>query len=302
MNTNNIEAYFQKILQIKDQRKGVSEAELKEIALELGMSENEWREVQKVARGHIDRGYNFLDHNNEEDALKEFEQALVVYPDDARALYGIAHIHERWFLEKGKAENKTEALQYAHDTLQADPAHANAARLISYLKNKKPVTAWQKIRKPLVWLVILGILAGVAYKYQNRLKSEIDHLKEVFQAKTGAEFVLHDVYFASGSTDLHDARSEVELRRLVAFLRKHPKLKGEVAGHTDNTGLAAANLQISTKRAYSVYQYLIKNGAKASQLTYRGYGSAQPKFPNNNPVNRRKNRRIEFKILKAGAK
>lgn len=298
MDNHNIEAYFEKILQIKNQRKGLSKAELKEIALELGMSENEWREVQKVAKGHIERGYNFLEHQNEEDAQKEFEQALVVFPDDARVLYGMAHVHERWFIAKGKAADKEAALKHAHATLQADPTHTEAARLISHLKDKKPITAWQKARKPVFWLIILGALAGVGYKYQSQLKTEIDHIKEIFQARKGAQFVLHEVYFESGSTELHDAKSEQELKRLIDFLRKHPRLKGEVAGHTDNTGLAATNLQISTQRAYSVYKYLLKNGAKATQLTYRGYGATRPKYPNNNPVNRRKNRRIEFKILR----
>ncbi|EAY28844.1 OmpA family protein [Microscilla marina] len=298
MDSQSIEAYFEKILQIKNQRKGLSQSELKEIALDLGMSEAEWREVQNVARGHIERGYNFLEHQNEDDAQKEFEQALLVFPDDAPALYGVAHIHERRFMAKGKAADKETALKYAHAALQTDPAHTEAARLISYLKDQKPITTWHKVRKPVFLLLVLAVLAGVVYKYQGKIKTEIDHIKEAFQARKGAQFVLHEVYFESGSTELHDARSEEELMRLVSFLKKHPKLKGEIAGHTDNTGRAAANLQISTQRAYSVYKYLTKNGVKPAQLIYRGYGATRPKFPNNNPVNRRKNRRIEFKILK----
>lgn len=297
MDHNHIEAYFEKVLQIKNQRRALTKAELKEIALELGMSESEWKEVQQAAKEHIDRGYNFLDHHNYDDALKELRQALIVFPTNAKALYGIAHVHEQWFLAKGKKGDKNEALKFAHEALQFSPSHTEAARLISELKEKKPVTAWHKIRKPVFALFFITIVAFVGYKYQARLRSKIDHLKEVFQPHKGAKFVLHDIYFESGSTVLHNAQSEKELKRLVVFLKKHSQLKGEVAGHTDNTGLAAVNLQISTKRAQAVYQYLIKNGVSMAQLTYRGYGSTQPKFPNNNPINRRKNRRIEFKIL-----
>lgn len=298
MDNNNVQAYFQKILEIKNQRKGLNEAELKEIALELGMSEQEWREVQKEGKGHIDRGYNFLTHQNQDDALKEFQQALVVFPDDARALYGVAHVHELHFLDKRKAEDKTEALKFAHLTLQADPAHSDAARVISELKEIKPITTWERIRKPVFSIAFILLLVVVGYQFRNQLNSEFKHLKEVFEARKGAKFVLNEIYFESGSTELHDAKSKKELMRLLAFLKKHPKVKGEIAGHTDNTGAAATNLQISTKRAYAVHQYLIKQGANLQQLSYRGYGSTQPKFPNNNPVNRRKNRRIEFKILK----
>jgi len=298
MDNSNIQAYFQKILEIKNQRKGLNEAELKEIALELGMSEAEWREVKRVGKGHIDRGYNFLEHQNREDALKEFQQALIVFPDKARALYGVARVHELRFLEKRQTIEKAEALKFAHQTLQAAPAHSDAARLISELKDIKPITTWQRIRKPIFSLLFIVLLVVVGYQFKSQLSSEIKHLKEMFQAREGAKFVLQEVSFESGSTELHDKKSQKELMRLVAFLEKHPKVKGEVAGHTDNTGAAAANLQISTQRALAVYQYLIKQGANPVQLSYRGYGSAQPKFPNDNPVNRRKNRRIEFKILK----
>lgn len=297
MDNGNIQAYFQKMLEIKNQRKGLSEQELKEIAFDLGMSEAEWQAVQQVGRGHIDRGYNFLEHNNQEDAFKEFQQALVVFPDDAEALYGLAHIHELRFLEKRQAVEKTEALILAHQALQSAPAHHDAARLISELKNLKPITTWQKMRKPVVSLLFIALVVVVGYQFKSQLSSEIQHFKAMFQARKGAKFVLQGVYFESGSTELHNQKSEQELKRLIKFLKEHPKVKGEIAGHTDNTGSAATNLNISTQRALAVYQYLIQNGANGGQLSYRGYGAAQPKFANNNPVNRRKNRRIEFKIL-----
>jgi outer membrane protein OmpA-like peptidoglycan-associated protein len=33
-----------------------------------------------------------------------------------------------------------------------------------------------------------------------------------------------------------------------------------------------------------------------SRISYKGYGASQPLFPNDTPDNRKKNRRIEFRI------
>jgi outer membrane protein OmpA-like peptidoglycan-associated protein len=71
----------------------------------------------------------------------------------------------------------------------------------------------------------------------------------------------------------------------------------EISGHTDSTGDAAANLQLSKDRANVVYQELIKNGVEATRLTATGYGSAKPVATNDTEDGRQKNRRTEFKIL-----
>jgi outer membrane protein OmpA-like peptidoglycan-associated protein len=84
---------------------------------------------------------------------------------------------------------------------------------------------------------------------------------------------------------------------LVEILKKYPTLRIEVSGHTDNTGDAAANLQLSKDRANVVYQELVKNGIEATRLTATGYGSSRPLTTNDTEAGRQKNRRTEFKIL-----
>ena len=114
--------------------------------------------------------------------------------------------------------------------------------------------------------------------------------------KSGASIVLNNIFFANNSFELED-RSTSELESIVAFLTLNPSVSMELGGHTDDVGSDVANMELSLKRAKSVYDYLINAGVAASKLKYKGYGETKPVVPNTTEGNRAKNRRIEFKVL-----
>ena len=80
------------------------------------------------------------------------------------------------------------------------------------------------------------------------------------------------------------------------------ELKGavfEVAGNTDDSGDAKANMDISKKRAEAVRNYLIKNcNIDPKKLQVAAYGQTHPIVPNSTEQNRKINNRVEFKRLK----
>ena len=70
----------------------------------------------------------------------------------------------------------------------------------------------------------------------------------------------------------------------------------EIQGHTDNTGKAEVNKQLSDKRAHAVMDYLVKKGVGAERMTAVGYGQEVPIADNKTKAGRAKNRRVEFNI------
>lgn len=112
----------------------------------------------------------------------------------------------------------------------------------------------------------------------------------------GLQIVLRHVLFETGKYDLLP-ESRVELDKLVGLLKDNAGLSIEISGHTDNTGVEANNLELSTQRARSVVNYLISKGIPASLLQYKGYGSSMPVHENTSAEGRQLNRRTEFKIL-----
>ncbi len=113
---------------------------------------------------------------------------------------------------------------------------------------------------------------------------------------TDKTLVLKHVSFETGSTAL-TADSRYELDNLVTAMTSYPSLVIEVAGHTDNTGDAAANTTLSAQRAASVAKYLTDRGVTSSRLRTKGYGDTKPVAENDTEENRAKNRRTEFTIL-----
>lgn len=85
--------------------------------------------------------------------------------------------------------------------------------------------------------------------------------------------------------------------RLVDSLNANPRMKIEVAGHTDNSGDDQANMQLSQKRADAIKGYLIQKGIKAERLLAKGYGEVEPVASNDTPEGRAFNRRTEVKII-----
>lgn len=123
----------------------------------------------------------------------------------------------------------------------------------------------------------------------------VDKTIELKNIKIGSTIALRNIFFDTGKSTLR-SESNSELDRLVKLLKDVPTLKIELSGHTDNTGSANLNNELSKARAEAVVTYLKGKGIAANRLTAEGYGSSKPVASNNTDAGRQENRRTEFKI------
>lgn len=114
----------------------------------------------------------------------------------------------------------------------------------------------------------------------------------------GKVYRLEKVYFDANKYELKDG-SEQELTKLYNFLNENPDVVVEVRGHTNNAMWPDSTFayNLSTNRAKSVAEWLISKGISANRIEYRGYGWKMPIEPNTTPEGRRKNQRVEVKIV-----
>lgn len=84
------------------------------------------------------------------------------------------------------------------------------------------------------------------------------------------------------------------LDALVALLHERPRMRLEIAAHTDSQGDPASNLQLSDEQATAVMRYLIERGVSSTRLTARGYGDTRPIESNSTSRGRAINRRLEL--------
>jgi outer membrane protein OmpA-like peptidoglycan-associated protein len=110
---------------------------------------------------------------------------------------------------------------------------------------------------------------------------------------SSGRYVSHNILFDVNSDQLRPESMNV-IKEIAAALAQQANLKVRIEGHTDSTGDAAKNLDLSKRRAESVKSALVKLGIAADRMTTDGLGQTKPSAPNDTPEGRAENRRVEF--------
>jgi len=114
--------------------------------------------------------------------------------------------------------------------------------------------------------------------------------------KIGGIANLKNVFFDLGKADLRE-ESSLELDRVFKFMKEHPGLYFEVAGHTDSISSKTYNYKLSESRAQAVVDYLVRKGMDKNRLFAIGYGEDFFVAPNNTEAGRQLNRRTELIVI-----
>ncbi|MEZ4985933.1 MAG: OmpA family protein [Saprospiraceae bacterium] len=115
----------------------------------------------------------------------------------------------------------------------------------------------------------------------------------------GKTILLENIQFESDSSRLIKS-SLPTLEELYNFLAANPDVSVEVGGHTNGWAEANYAIRLSTARAKAVAEYLTDKGINPARVKYKGYGKAKPIDTNDTPAGRRRNQRVEIKILGTG--
>lgn len=102
------------------------------------------------------------------------------------------------------------------------------------------------------------------------------------------------ITFEYNSATITGFDSFEQLDICAEILRDKPEVKALIAGHTDNIGSDAFNLDLSRRRANSVRSYLVRHGVPAKRVIAYGYGEKHPVSDNSDEFGRSDNRRVEF--------
>ncbi len=120
----------------------------------------------------------------------------------------------------------------------------------------------------------------------------------VIHTPKGLFITLSDgILFQSGESELRPEGYPV-LNKIIQVIQGN-KLGVRIEGHTDNVSIRSerfpSNWDLSIARAVHVVKYFVDAGKIAPQrLSAVGYGESKPLYPNDGPVNRGKNRRVEI--------
>jgi outer membrane protein OmpA-like peptidoglycan-associated protein len=88
-----------------------------------------------------------------------------------------------------------------------------------------------------------------------------------------------------------------KLDYIVRFLERYPMYKLSIEGHTDSDGNPEYNKTLSLQRAEQIEVYIEKEGNfDPDRIVAVGKGESEPLVPNDSYENKKKNRRVEFRM------
>ncbi len=135
--------------------------------------------------------------------------------------------------------------------------------------------------------------AEAAARARNELFSRLQSALPTTQSDRGLVSEIGGVQFATGTSNL-GASAREGLARFAGIVASYPGLRFTVEGHTDNTGSAATNNELSLRRAIAVRDYLIGQNVAASSIDVEGLGPTRPIADNATAEGRTRNRRVEI--------
>jgi len=127
-------------------------------------------------------------------------------------------------------------------------------------------------------------------------RDDADASIKLEKIEKGRGIIVENVHFEFDSAYLKKESLNI-LDHMINAMKKNMKIRLEIRGHTDSTGIRDYNIKLSEKRADAVRDYMIKNGISPERLGSSGFGPDRPIDDNKTSPGRRKNRRTEFFIL-----
>ncbi|WP_212001895.1 OmpA family protein [Chitinophaga sp. HK235] len=106
----------------------------------------------------------------------------------------------------------------------------------------------------------------------------------------------NNVLFASSSDQLKE-EIKPTFGRFATILNKYNKTKILITGHTDSTGTASYNRELSEKRAASAKTLLSEYKVDSDRIFTWGLADRHPIASNSTEEGKARNRRVEFVIL-----
>lgn len=154
---------------------------------------------------------------------------------------------------------------------------------------------------PGIWNVYvkkLGIkkeLPMFAMGWKKKTKESLVDYRDVY-LYNWEETIALNILFEPGKSTIQ-AKSHHQLDELYEYLHRHPEIRIEIIGHTDNTGNADANLKLSKARADAIKKYLTDKGIASTRLETDGKGDTKPIADNTTEEGKANNRRTEIREL-----
>lgn len=168
-----------------------------------------------------------------------------------------------------------------------------------------------------VSVLLIGMLSAcVTQQTYNSLDQAYSQLQQAYQGdeveirqlQGELKITIKDkILFPEGGFKLN-AKADQVLVKMAPTLTGFKNTKVVVRGYTDNVSIGpelrregiSTNLDLSSRRADNVVDYLVRKGVDQNLISAQGLGETNPVASNSTPDGRAQNRRIEVILVGPG--
>ncbi len=133
-------------------------------------------------------------------------------------------------------------------------------------------------------------------KKEPKIALNMPELENPTKITKGQTIQVNNLRFKADSATLNQKSYEV-LDEIYTFLQNNDLISIEIGGHTNNIPPDYYCNKLSKNRAKVVADYLISKGIDGNRISFKGYGKTEPLVSNKTVEGRRKNQRVEIKII-----
>lgn len=206
-------------------------AELKELAISMGMSEEEWDQLQLQAIDHLNTAQKHLNARNFDDAIASAEQATAINPYLKNSNSVLAKSYQMLWVEDQNPEALKKAEYYARKELLSDPNDQVAINVLSAInKGKKNASSDANSKKKFLYIggAILGLVLVLylifSVKDSSESHSQLENDLIIAQEEMMSKFdlvqtaikqrndMLPELFAAAGGShsDLNDLNATIQ--------------------------------------------------------------------------------------------
>ncbi|HVG46631.1 MAG TPA: OmpA family protein [Rubellimicrobium sp.] len=157
----------------------------------------------------------------------------------------------------------------------------------------------ERIRNAAIGAAVFGAAGAGIGAVLDRQEAELRaQLGNGTVTNTGSQLIVtlpQDILFGVDQASVSIA-SQQDLQAVARSLNNYPNTTVNVIGHTDSTGDAAYNQDLSERRAQAVASVLIGAGVSGARINAVGQGENVPVATNQTAEGRQANRRVEIVI------
>lgn len=142
-----------------------------------------------------------------------------------------------------------------------------------------------------------GAIGSVMDQNENELRAQLQGTG-VSVTRVGNQIILNMPSDVTFNVDQDAVKPEFYsvLNSVALVLKKYKQTTVDVFGHTDSTGSAQHNFDLSQRRALSVANYLTAQGVDSRRFAVTGFGKTRPIATNDTAQGRAQNRRVEIQL------